>query len=205
MDARLRSWLGLGFSSQSVLPSAALLLCVGNFFFAGARLFFRSLEAAIFLFSRVARIPEGSLVLPAICTEERITLGAELANGAVIRGQNEISHPSAPGALCTHFCGSLTCAGRDWRPGSSVFPAKHHTPGVALGDGAVAPRPRQVKPPSCAWCVLACAAGSLLMRLGLQGRKVAKLCHASKRVVPGAELAMALSSVARTTTPPSCA
>jgi hypothetical protein len=70
----------------------------GNFFFAGARLFFRSLEAAIFLFSRVARIPEGSLVLPAICTEERITLGAELADGSVIRGQNEISHPSAPGA-----------------------------------------------------------------------------------------------------------
>ncbi|KAK9826457.1 hypothetical protein WJX81_000313 [Elliptochloris bilobata] len=69
---------------------------VGNFFFAGARLFFRSLEAAIFLFSRVARIPEGSLVLPAICTEERITLGAELADGTVIRGQNEISHPSAP-------------------------------------------------------------------------------------------------------------
>ncbi|CAK0784396.1 hypothetical protein CVIRNUC_007600 [Coccomyxa viridis] len=69
---------------------------VGNFFFAGARLFFRSLEAAIFLFSRVARIPEGSLVLPAICTEERITLGAEMANGTVIRGQNEISHPSAP-------------------------------------------------------------------------------------------------------------
>ncbi len=69
----------------------------GNFFFAGARLFFRSLEAAIFLFSRVARIPEGSLVLPAICTEERITLGAELANSTVIRGQNEISHPAAPG------------------------------------------------------------------------------------------------------------
>ncbi|CAL5229776.1 g13164 [Coccomyxa viridis] len=69
---------------------------VGNFFFAGARLFFRSLEAAIFLFSRVARIPEGSLVLPAICTEERITLGAEMANGTIIRGQNEISHPAAP-------------------------------------------------------------------------------------------------------------
>lgn len=34
----------------------------GNFFFAGARTFFRSLESAIFLFSRVARIPEGSIV-----------------------------------------------------------------------------------------------------------------------------------------------
>ena len=66
----------------------------GNFFFAGARLFFRSLESSIFLFSRVARIPEGSLVLPVIRTEGSITLGAELANGAIIRGQNQISHPS---------------------------------------------------------------------------------------------------------------
>ena len=45
----------------------------------------------------MARIPEGSRVLPAICTEERITLGAQLATGAVIRGQNEISHPSVAG------------------------------------------------------------------------------------------------------------
>ena len=50
----------------------------GNFLFAGARLFLRSLEAAVFLFSRVARIPDGSSVLPAICTEGVITLGAEL-------------------------------------------------------------------------------------------------------------------------------
>lgn len=69
------------------------MLFVGNFFFAGARLFFRSLEAAIFLFSRVARIPEGSLVLPAIETEKRITLGAELQDGSFLRGQCEISHP----------------------------------------------------------------------------------------------------------------
>ncbi|KAG2501859.1 hypothetical protein HYH03_000357 [Edaphochlamys debaryana] len=66
---------------------------VGNFFFAGARIFFRSLEAAIFLFSRVARLPEGSHVLPAIATEQRITLGAELEDGSVLRGQNQISHP----------------------------------------------------------------------------------------------------------------
>eukprot|EP00878_Enallax_costatus_P010254 GHUV01010704.1.p1 GENE.GHUV01010704.1~~GHUV01010704.1.p1 ORF type:complete len:450 (+),score=97.56 GHUV01010704.1:449-1798(+) len=66
---------------------------IGNFFFAGARTFFRSLESAVFLFSRVARIPEGSTVMPAICTEEVITLGAELEDGTVIRGQNNISHP----------------------------------------------------------------------------------------------------------------
>jgi hypothetical protein len=67
---------------------------VGNFFFAGARLFFRSLEAAIFLFARVARIPDGSDVLPAVCTEERLVLAALLADGTVLRGQNEISHPT---------------------------------------------------------------------------------------------------------------
>ena len=32
-------------------------------------------------------------MLPAICTEERITLGAELEDGTVLRGQNQISHP----------------------------------------------------------------------------------------------------------------
>ena len=74
---------------------------VGNFFFAGARVFFRSLEAAIFLFSRVARIPEGSLVLPAVCTEERLGLAAELADGSVLLGQNAISHPCAPGSAGT--------------------------------------------------------------------------------------------------------
>lgn len=74
----------------------------GNFFFAGARLFFRSLEAAIFLFSRVARIPEGSLVLPAIRTEGQLTLGAELLDGSIVRGQNEISHPTPTGAPPAH-------------------------------------------------------------------------------------------------------
>ena len=85
------------------LLSCSSSLCVkcvvyaGNFFFAGARTFFNSLEAAIFLFSRVARIPEGSSVMPVISTEERITLGAVLSNGLVIKGQNQISHPSVAG------------------------------------------------------------------------------------------------------------
>ncbi|QDZ23212.1 2-phospho-L-lactate transferase [Chloropicon primus] len=66
---------------------------IGNYFFAGARIFFRSLEAAIFLYSRVSGIPENCLVLPCVCTEDRLVLGAELEDGTVIRGQNEISHP----------------------------------------------------------------------------------------------------------------
>uniref|UniRef100_A0A5B6YS43 LPPG:FO 2-phospho-L-lactate transferase CofD/UPF0052 n=1 Tax=Davidia involucrata TaxID=16924 RepID=A0A5B6YS43_DAVIN len=67
---------------------------IGNFFFAGARLFFQSLDAAIFLFSRVSDIPTESLVLPVISTNDRLTLGCELWDGTIIRGQNEISHPT---------------------------------------------------------------------------------------------------------------
>ncbi|RYR36150.1 hypothetical protein Ahy_A10g051181 isoform A [Arachis hypogaea] len=61
---------------------------------AGARIFFRSLDAAIFLFSRVSDIPPESLVLPVISTNDRLTLGCELWDGTIIRGQNEISHPT---------------------------------------------------------------------------------------------------------------
>nr|XP_043622663.1 uncharacterized protein YNL011C [Erigeron canadensis] len=68
---------------------------IGNFFFAGARIFFQSLDAAIFLFSRVSQIPSESLVLPVISTNDRLTLGCELWDGTIIRGQNEISHPSS--------------------------------------------------------------------------------------------------------------
>ncbi|KAL6768387.1 hypothetical protein ACKKBF_B38970 [Auxenochlorella protothecoides x Auxenochlorella symbiontica] len=71
---------------------------VGNFFFAGARIFFRSLEAAIFLFSRVARIPEGTETLPALPSEGALRLGAELADGSWVIGQSAISHPAAAGA-----------------------------------------------------------------------------------------------------------
>jgi 2-phospho-L-lactate transferase/gluconeogenesis factor (CofD/UPF0052 family) len=40
----------------------------------------------------------GSLVLPVVATEDRMTLGAELEDGTVIRGQNEISHPTVRGS-----------------------------------------------------------------------------------------------------------
>jgi len=67
---------------------------VGNFFFAGARTFFRSLDAAIFLYSRVSGIPSESYVLPVIQSDDRLLLGAELFDRTLIRGQNEISHPN---------------------------------------------------------------------------------------------------------------
>lgn len=62
-------WLSAHFS---------LNCSIGNFFFAGARIFFQSLDAAIFLFSRVSQIPTESLVLPVISTNDRLTLGCEL-------------------------------------------------------------------------------------------------------------------------------
>jgi hypothetical protein len=57
---------------------ALQMAALGTFFFAGARIFFQSLDAAIFLYSRVSHIPTESLVLPAICTNDRLTLGCEL-------------------------------------------------------------------------------------------------------------------------------
>ncbi|XP_026406927.1 uncharacterized protein YNL011C-like isoform X2 [Papaver somniferum] len=89
----------LAYIQNQILRRASELFCfsngsIGNFFFAGARIFFQSLDAAIFLFSRVSDIPPESLVLPVISTNDRLTLGCELWDGTIIRGQNEISHPS---------------------------------------------------------------------------------------------------------------
>ena len=72
-------------------------LSVGNAFFAGARLFFRSMNAAIFMYSRVSGIPAESRVLPAVVTEERLAIGVELQDGTHIRGQHNISHPEEAG------------------------------------------------------------------------------------------------------------
>ena len=71
----------------------------------------------------MARIPEGSRVLPAICTEERITLGAQLVTGAVIRGQNEISHPSVTGQAPLQQAGGSWWSGNILRLGPCELPA----------------------------------------------------------------------------------
>ncbi|XP_068664451.1 uncharacterized protein YNL011C isoform X2 [Aristolochia californica] len=88
----------LAYFQNEILRRATACFCfsngsIGNFFFAGARIFFQSLDAAIFLFSRVSDIPTESLVLPVISSNDRLTLGCELWDGTIIRGQNEISHP----------------------------------------------------------------------------------------------------------------
>ncbi|KAI8969036.1 hypothetical protein BDF20DRAFT_892934 [Mycotypha africana] len=66
---------------------------IGNFFLTGARLFFGSLEAAIFLFSSITAIREPTYVLPVINTNHTASIAASLEDGQILRGQCEISHP----------------------------------------------------------------------------------------------------------------
>ena len=63
-----------------------------------ARLFTGSFEAAIYLFSSICAVPSTTSVLPALSTNFANHIAAGLADGTVIVGQNNISHPSVPTA-----------------------------------------------------------------------------------------------------------
>ncbi|KAG0256526.1 hypothetical protein BG011_004448 [Mortierella polycephala] len=67
---------------------------IGNFFLTGARMFFGSLESAIFLFAAITGINEPTRVIPVINTNHGIAIAALLKNGHTILGQCAISHPS---------------------------------------------------------------------------------------------------------------
>lgn len=71
---------------------------IGNLFLTGSRLFTGSFEAAIYLLSSVCAVPDRVAVLPAINTNFAHHIAAGLADGTVITGQNDISHPSVPTA-----------------------------------------------------------------------------------------------------------
>ena len=71
---------------------------VGNLFLTGARLYTGSFEAAIHLFSSICGVSDNVAVLPALNTNFASHIAAGLANGDVITGQNDISHPSVPTA-----------------------------------------------------------------------------------------------------------
>eukprot|EP01103_Thecamoeba_quadrilineata_P019793 TRINITY_DN8188_c0_g1_i1.p1 TRINITY_DN8188_c0_g1~~TRINITY_DN8188_c0_g1_i1.p1 ORF type:complete len:438 (+),score=67.09 TRINITY_DN8188_c0_g1_i1:29-1342(+) len=89
------------YFDQELLSRASFDLSngsVGNYFFTGARLFLGSLEAAIFLFSRVTNIHPLTRVFPCLrpsSFEERCSIGAQLRDGSFLYGQNNISHPPA--------------------------------------------------------------------------------------------------------------
>lgn len=63
-----------------------------------ARLFTGSFEAAIHLVSSICNIPPTTSILPVLNTNFAHHIAAGLADGTVIIGQNDISHPSAPAA-----------------------------------------------------------------------------------------------------------
>ncbi|KAG0306220.1 hypothetical protein BGZ98_002774 [Dissophora globulifera] len=67
---------------------------IGNFFLTGARMFFGSLESAIFLFAAITGVTEPTRVIPVINTNHGIAIAALLKNGNTILGQCAISHPS---------------------------------------------------------------------------------------------------------------
>ncbi|RKO90949.1 hypothetical protein BDK51DRAFT_14828, partial [Blyttiomyces helicus] len=68
---------------------------IGNFFLTGSRLFFSSLEAAVFQFARITRSPPMTEVVPVVTTGTGgvVSIAAALRDGAVVFGQCEISHP----------------------------------------------------------------------------------------------------------------
>eukprot|EP00985_Skeletonema_marinoi_P003841 scaffold1671_cov206-Skeletonema_marinoi.AAC.3 len=117
---------------------------VGNFFFAGARTFFGSLPAAIFLFSKVAGIPFGSRVLPAVLSEERLVLGAVLKDGTRLRGQYEISHPS-PRQLAMKSNSTKEKDGQRDRSGSFKAVVKSFDTSESLNEGITSLHPSAMK------------------------------------------------------------
>ncbi|TPX61619.1 hypothetical protein PhCBS80983_g00900 [Powellomyces hirtus] len=67
---------------------------IGNFFLTGSRLFFDNLDAAVFQFARIMRVPPRTEVVPVLATTRgSVTIAAAQRDGNVIVGQCEISHP----------------------------------------------------------------------------------------------------------------
>jgi len=71
---------------------------IGNLFLTGTRLFTGSFEAAIYQLSTICSVPPKISVLPALNTNFSHHIAVVLANGAVIAGQNDISHPGESAA-----------------------------------------------------------------------------------------------------------
>ncbi|KAF3093917.1 hypothetical protein TWF102_007741 [Orbilia oligospora] len=78
------------------------LASLGNLFITGCRLFFGSLESAIFLFRSICGVPEYTHVIPALNSNFSHHIAAGLADDTVIAGQNQISHPSEEPASSNH-------------------------------------------------------------------------------------------------------
>ncbi|KAJ3076282.1 hypothetical protein HDU98_004581 [Podochytrium sp. JEL0797] len=116
--------------------------CIGNFFITGCRLFFHSLEAAIFQFSKLVGCPNKTLVLPIVATSHlAVSIGVSLRNGTHIHGQCEISHPGVTAAPLPRRNGSsLSCNPPPVTQRRAVFeiespsPSNVVTPGTSLSN-----------------------------------------------------------------------
>lgn len=101
------SWEGISSEQQAIILSflikfnSTILQCgrfdfrkgsIGNFFFTGARLVFNSLTAALWLYAKMAGIPEQTKIIPAVSTNAQITIAAELEDGCIIKEQKNISY-----------------------------------------------------------------------------------------------------------------
>ncbi|KAG7706320.1 hypothetical protein KL914_003215 [Ogataea haglerorum] len=73
------------------------LASIGNLFLTGARLFCGSLDSAVELILRVARVSSRLHVIPCLNTNFTYHISALLKDGTIITGQSQISHPSKLG------------------------------------------------------------------------------------------------------------
>ncbi|KAJ3006947.1 UNVERIFIED_CONTAM: hypothetical protein HDU68_003783, partial [Siphonaria sp. JEL0065] len=101
-DKLLKETAGLNIISNGEMKQQTFDFrggCIGNFFITGCRLFFHSLEAAIFQFSKLVGCPNKTNVLPIVATGHYpVAIGVTLRNGACVYGQCEISHPGVTAA-----------------------------------------------------------------------------------------------------------
>ncbi|OCT45146.1 hypothetical protein CLCR_05739 [Cladophialophora carrionii] len=104
---------------------------VGNLFLTGARLFCGSFESAIYLLSSICAIPDAEVrVVPSINSNFSHHIAAGLANGDVIVGQNNISHPEARTKLEMPVVGVGDPL--------SLSPSASPSPSTTLGSSAIA-------------------------------------------------------------------
>ena len=90
---------------------------IGNLFLTGARLFSGSFESAIYLLSSICEIPDDQVrVVPSINSTFSHHIAAGLANGDIIVGQNNISHPAVPVAFDAHTSSQPVVNGTKPRP-----------------------------------------------------------------------------------------
>lgn len=96
---------------------------IGNYFLAAAQGFFRSLPAAIFLFSSITNSQAN--ILPVIVTNHTVTIAAELEDGERMVGQCEISHPVKQSPALVNITVSDERGELSLLEGLSRLPAQH--------------------------------------------------------------------------------